>query len=358
MPDDATLAIERITAASAAEWDNYVQNHQQSTTYHRYAWRTIFGDAFGYRSFYVVVRDAQKDIVGCLPLFLVASPFGRRLVAVPFRDRGGILWNSEPAFESLIREAERIAAETHASFVELKSTGDYPATLEEILGLRKHLYWIRSVVPLLTLDADALWKRIGPKTRNMIRQAEQSALEFRDLTDDSGGAAAWYTLHLTTQKRQGLPPFPLRFFRSMIEMLRAESGVRLFGVFHGPKLIAATIVLLHRGTAIYGYSASSKAAQQFRPNDFMLFHVMKWLLSNRYEEFDLGSDAPSQDSLLFFKRKWLAEQTPAPVYVLGSADFSLSDSSHARYRIIRRAFQYIPTPLLRAIGNFATRMFG
>jgi len=351
---DHTFTVERLGAADADRWDAYVHSHPASTTYHRYAWREIFGETFGYRSFYLLARDAVGTAMGCLPLFLVRSPFGRRLVAVPFRDRGGILWSHESAFHAILEEVRDIAAQERASFVELKSiTDDYPMPP----GMHKHLYWLRSAVDLRGLDADLLWKKIGSKTRNMIRQAGEASLTFRDLTGDPRAFAIWHDLHLITQRRQGLPPFPRVFFRRMIRSLREENGVRVFAVYRAGEPVSATIVLLHGGTGIYGYSGSSKAAQQYRPNDFMLFNVMKWLLENRYREFDLGSDAPAQESLLFFKRKWLGVQTPIPVYVLGDADFSLADSSHSRYDLARRVFQHLPLPVLRATGAL-TRFFG
>lgn len=352
------MRVERIGLESAPEWEAYVATHPDSTVYHRYAWRSIFGDTFGYRSFYVVARHDDGSIGGCVPLFLVTKPFSRRLVAVPFRDRGGLLWTDEAAFAALTEEAKVIAGETDATFLELKSTFSYPKHLIEKSGLREHRYWIRSTVDLRQLDGAALWKNLGSKTRNMIRQAEKSALELRELTNDQGGPLIWYELHLATQQRMGLPPFPLRFFRQMLGTFGEEGVAKLFAVLQQGQTLAATIVLLHRTTAIYGYSASTSSGQAFRPNDFMLFSVMNRLLADGFGEFDLGSDAPSQESLLFFKRKWLADQAAIPVYLFGAADLSVSDSSHPRYRLARRVFRHLPRPVLRAIGSFSMRFFG
>ena len=45
----ASVRVERIGTSAAAEWDAYVHAHPQSTAYHRYAWRAVFGVSFGYR---------------------------------------------------------------------------------------------------------------------------------------------------------------------------------------------------------------------------------------------------------------------------------------------------------------------
>ena len=352
------MKVERIGVAGAAEWDTYVLAHPDSTVYHRYAWRSIFGESFGYRSFYLMARDERGAVSGVLPLFLVRSPFSKRLVAVPFRDRGGLLWSGDEAFTALAAEARKIAVETGAAFSEFKSIVSYPTALRDGAGMQEHVYWVRSSVDLKPLDRELLWKKLGAKTRNMIRQAEEASLELRDLTFAEHGPALWYSLYLDTQKRMGLPPFPLAFFRRMLTGLRDESAAKLFAVMRGDEPLAATIVLLHRRVGIYGYSASAKAGQAHRPNDFMLYGVMTRLLDEQFEEFDLGSDAPAQESLLFFKRKWLATQSPIPTYISGAPDFAASDSSHPRYRLVRRVFQHIPRPLLRAIGTATTRFFG
>lgn len=354
---ESNLSVEAIASGAASEWQRYVQSHPLSTIYHSFGWRRIFGETFGYRSWYLVARDGA-GIVGCLPLFLVRSPMAKRLVSVPFRDRGGVLWSTPAALSALIEAAKRIAQEEKASYLELKTITPYPEDVVEQNGLAEHRYWIRSSVDLRPLNADIFWEKIGPKTRNMIRQAEGAGLAFRDETGERDAVLTWYTLFLETQKRQGLPPFPRHFFRLMFEELAPSGEARLFVVRRGSEALSATIILMQKKTAIYGYSASAGGGRAFRPNDFMLFSAARWLMEHGYDELDLGSDAPSQQSLLFFKRKWLAEHSVVPVYTFGRYSRAESDSSDARYRVVRKAFQYLPAPVLRLVGAATCRFFG
>lgn len=355
---ELNLSVEAIAAGDAGgEWQRYVQSHTLSTIYHSLAWRRIFEETFGYRSWYLVAIDGGA-IAGCLPLFLVSSPIARRLVSVPFRDRGGVLWSTPVAFSTLVETAKRIAQEEKASYLELKTITPYPEDVVQQSGLAEHRYWIRSTIDLRPLNADIFWKKIGPKTRNMIRQAEAAGLTFRDETGERDAVLTWYALFLETQKRRGLPPFAQHFFRSMLEELAPGGEARLFVVRHGSEALSATIILMQKKTAIYGYAASAGRGQAFRPNDFMLFSTARWLMEHGYDEFDLGSDAPTQQSLLFFKRKWLAEHSVAPVYTFGRYSRADSDSSDARYRVARKAFRYLPSPVLRLLGAATCRFFG
>jgi hypothetical protein len=90
----------------------------------------------------------------------------------------------------------------------------------------------------------------------------------------------------------------------------------------------------------------------------MLFSVIRWLLGNGYDTFDLGSDSPTQESLLFFKRKWLAIQAPVPIYGFEGDDHAITDSSDPRYAFARKAFALLPTGVLDKTGSMLTKYFG
>lgn len=340
-------------------WQEYIHEHSDSTVYHSLAWRTIFEKSFGYRSWYLLALEvASNRVVGCLPLFLVSSPIFRRLVSVPFRDRGGPLWNTSEAFNVLLKAAIRISEEINASFMELKSLRAYPSDLLKLHGLQERFYWIRSIVDLRDLNMEIYLKKIGPKTRNMLRQADNAKLIFENDIDLDIGIVEWYRLHLVTQKNLGLPPFPMKFFSNMIHELYKTSEIKVFLVRQGDEYLAATIILLHKKMGIYGYSASDPTKKRYRTNDFMIFNSIKWLVDNEFETFDMASDSPAQKSLLFFKRKWLARQDKIPTYTFGKTSHWASDSSNNRYALVRKCFRYLPKGLLCIVGKMTAKYFG
>ena len=355
------IQVRKITGSEEYEklWQGYIRGHSGSTIYHSLTWRAIFEESFGYRSWYLLALEvAHNRVVGCLPLFLVSSPISRRLVSVPFRDRGGLLWSTPEAFNVLLKETKRISEEMNAAFVELKSLHAYPADLVKLHELQEMSYWIRSVVDLRDLNMEIFLKKIGPKTRNMLRQADKAELVFEADKDINIGLSEWYRLHLATQKNLGLPPFPLKLFDNMVSGLFKTDEIRIFLVSRGDEYLAATIILLHKKMGIYGYSASNPAAQRFRPNDFMIFNTIKWLIDNGFEEFDMASDSPTQESLLFFKKKWLAKQEAIPVYTFGDASNWVSDSSNTRFDLARKCFRHLPTGLSRLLGEMVVKYFG
>lgn len=347
----------RITLADAPRpsWDPFVDAHPGASAYHAWAWRAIFERSFGYRSWYLLAVDERTgETTGVLPLYLVTSPFGKRLVAVPFRDRGGLLWTCDAAFTQLVAEARRIASTVGAATIELKTVQPYPAALLASAGLRERLYWIRSVVHLDEFAAAPIWERLGAKRRSPIRQAQDAGMTCEDGGTD---ADTWYELHLRTQQRLGLPPFPARFFRTLLEALVPRGAARLLIAKSGGAPLAATILLNHRNDVIYGYAASTAEGQRRGAGDLVLFAALQSAIADGRQTFDMGSDAPAQEGLLFFKKRWFAVQKPIPTYTLGADSAGVSDSSSPRYRLLRKGFEHMPRPMLRLAGE-ATKYFG
>lgn len=355
-PDSSSrVRVVAIDGRDAASWTRFVDAHPRATAYHSLLWRDIFEQSFGYRSWYLLATDEQTgEAIGALPLFLVGSPFGRRIVAVPFRDRGGPLWTSDSAFVALLRETQRVASEAGAATIELKSVDAFPAPLVSAAGLSERFYWVRSVVSLAHFAAVPLWQCLGHKRRSPIRQAQEGGMVCEDAAAD---ADTWYDLHLRTQQRLGLPPFPLSFFRNLLGSLVPSGAARLLVATRGGEPLAATILLRHRTQVIYGYAASTREGQRQGAGDFLVFSAMQSAIAEGGDTFDMGSDAPSQKGLLFFKRRWYADQSPIPTYSLGDAAGATADSSSPRYRLARKVFEYLPRPALRLAGR-ATKYFG
>lgn len=348
------LSIQSVEGPDLAEWDAYVRAHPASTVYHLAAWRRIFGDGFGYRGWLLAARATDGTIRGVLPLYLVHGLAGRRLVAVPFRDRGGPLFDDAAALEALLVHAQALAREQRAALI-LKSLVPLPE-VESLKLLVRVDHWTNSRMALSGLDRKALWERVGGKNRNMVRQAEQGGLQAVLATADGDGAARWHRLHRETQHRLGIPAFPLAFFSTMLDALRPAGGIELLEVRKDGLPVAATLLLVHGDTCIYGYSASSAQGQRARANDLMLCEALAHAAQRGLAWFDFGSDSPAQESLLFFKRKWGAEQRQIPLYASGDA--AVSDSSDARYALARGVFRALPEAITSWIGARVVKHFG
>src|SRR5215472_15189733 len=102
------LSVAVASAPDAAAWDAYVGAREDATGYHEWAWRRVFTTAFRHEPVYLFARRGDA-IEGILPLVHINSLlFGRTLTSLPFLNYGGVVADSSPAAQALLRAATEI----------------------------------------------------------------------------------------------------------------------------------------------------------------------------------------------------------------------------------------------------------
>lgn len=341
-------------------WQSYIESRTKSTIYHDLAWRDIFAASLGYRCHLLMVEDAGGSVRGLLPLYRVPSLLGKpRLVAVPFRDRGGILADNDDAFLALVTAARDVMVREGAESVVIKTIEPYDDTAALAAGLVRRDHWQYSRVDLAGLTEPALMKALGQKTRNFVRQGMRAELTFADCTKDSDAVGIWYRIYQASQQSLGVPPFPRSFFERMFAKFVPRDALNLFVVSMPSGEQASAVIILHDSqSSIYAYAASRPHDRRQRPNDFMLYQLFLWHIERGRTRFDFGADSPHQDGLLWFKRKWLATQSPIPYYFIGQGDPQATDSSAERFRLARRVVRATPQVVARNLLSPLVRYFG
>lgn len=342
------------------KWNDFAYTSIHSTVYHLYCWRDIFKKCFGYKSFYLKAVDSFQDISAIQPVFLVNSFFNRKLVSIPFRDRGGPVWINENALRAILNQVIDIGRVNRVQNIEIKSIIPIPVDVVNLLSLHEERYWIHSFTRI-DFTPDKLWSILGSKTRNMIRQAQREDLSFEEDRNISDPVLEFYNIYLDTQKKLGIPPFPKIFFSMMYDQLKKNANIKIFFVTKMRKPIASSIIYFFKDTATYAYSASLKRSLTARVNDFMMWNIFNWLIQEDYRIFDMGSDSPLQSGLLFFKKKWLAQQESIPFYYYNRGKRSQiyrNDSSLPVYNFYRKLYSRLPGPIFKSFGGIITKYLG
>lgn len=337
------------SAQDWTEWDEFARSQRDASIYHLSDWARVLKRGFGYESRGLAIRDADRRIVAIAPLFEVKGLLGRRLVGVPFRDRGGVLSTSPESEWAAYLATRTLALDTRASRLVLKSCSTPNEEIARALGFSVSKYWVHSVVALGKGD---LWRRIGKKNRNMVRQAQRCGLtvEWRRGAEH---VEAWYRLHRATQSRLGVPVFPRSLFEAILDEGREWARLLLVAGPEGP--VAGALFFEFSGRYLYGYSASTRLGQELRANDLMLFEALRQAEGAGAGWFDFGSDSPRQASLLAFKKKWGAEQSLTTVLSIPASSEERSDSSSGLYSLARGLGRRLPAPLW---ATLTTRLVG
>lgn len=339
-------------------YQGFVDSTVDSCIYHTLEWKRIIERTYGYKPYYVVVKDDER-IIGALPLFEVRSFFfGRRLVSIPFSHRVPVLYQDDiTILEKLLEFACDLTRAKGCKYLEVKNGSELPL----IMGIKESRHFSISTLDL-SRALDDIWKAFDIKTvRWGINRAERSGLEIARGSSVSD-YQKFYRLELETRKKQGVPAYSFRLFQNIFELLDRTQQARLYLAYLNGVCIAGVVVFYHKNEAIYGYSASLNKREYLRtqPTNLLLWTAIEDAHSEKYEVFDFGITPPSNTGLMKFKSHWGTRNYRIPYYYfLNTVDaFPVIDRTSKKMRIVNAVLRRTPIPVLRLIGPILLRQVG
>ncbi|MFQ5698648.1 MAG: lipid II:glycine glycyltransferase FemX [Myxococcota bacterium] len=351
--------IEPLVPDLEARWEKFATESASAGIYHSLAWREVALEGLGHVPEHLCAVDARGEVCGILPIFRVGGIFGRRLVSVPMRDRGGPIAASDGIAQALVAAAIDRTRELGARYLELR--GLEPLS-PEILGehpWRLSRGWLTHRLDL-TPGRDALWKALDKNSlRWSIGRARRNGLRVE--TDSTrAGADRFHDLFVRTRCSMGIPPFPRALFRAIWAHLIQHERAQLCFVYRDGAPIHGLISFFSGDTFIPAYAAPQNAHRKLYGNELLIWHSIEWAADRGFRSYDFGADSVRQEGLHFFKRKWRAVPHPMAYHSLhprspdGGAppDF---DSSGPGYRALRALWQRLPRALARPLGAWVTR---
>ncbi len=346
-PAAAALDSSDITVSAtvdASEWDTYVASHRDATAYHLWAWRTIFHEAFGHSSHYLVARRHGR-VVGGLPIVAFRSRlFGDFGVSLPFVNYGGVVVDDTQAAAALVDEAVRWARRERLSHVELRHL--LPRAMPWPAKRHKVAMWL-PIGP----DETAAWARLDRKVRNQVRKAEKAGLRT-----EIGGLElvnAFYQVFSTNMRDLGTPVYGRTFFETVMRSL--PDSTRVFVVWLDQTPIAAAVTIRWRGTVEVPWASSLRAHNDKAPNMLLYWTMLKAAMAQGAERFDFGRSTPDEGTF-HFKRQWGA--TPHPlVWEYAGLDGGLPDQSprNPKFKLAIAIWQRLPLAVANRLGPVVVR---
>ena len=339
------MRAELLDPRTDERWRDFVARAAGATIFHHPLWLDLLGTHYGYAFRACCLTDSDGRVVGGLPWARIESRLtGRRLVALPFSDACPPLVDGAQAGE--LAAAVEAARREEGLGLEVRSRFD------DLAGEAPHLYW-RHVLPLEP-DAGAVERRAREGIRRGARRARREGLAFERRTD-SAALDAFYALHLSTRRRQGVPTQAKRFIRGLGGIFDQGHGFVALVTEPGRRPVAAAVFLRAGDHLTYKYGASDRAALAMRPNNLLFQEVIRWACDAGCRELDFGRTDLDNDGLREFKRGWGAEESPLHYTYAGlDAPGGPSVAHRALGAVIRRS----PPLLGRATGAALYRHFG
>lgn len=330
-------------------WLSFVEQSPSAIVFHHPQWLGLLQSQYGYEIYACCIESGQELKAG-IPVARIASRLtGRRLIAIPFADvcppvlaQAG----DTPALDAL---GEMLAGERRRSGRDLTVHASLPDAPDAFVP---HWYF-RHVLPLESDPAKVEEGYSKSQVKRGIKKARREGLRAERRTD-SEALDAFYSLHMRTRKKLGVPTQPKGFIRRFGDLFDAGLGFVELIVDDGLP-IAAGVFLTFNGTVNYVYGASDVSSLQKRPNNLLFSEVIRWACEAGFHTLDFGRTDIDNEGLRSFKRSWGAREIPLSYTYFRDDEPSLR--SPQRDRIMAATIHNSPPIVSRLVGEILYRHF-
>lgn len=333
----------------AVAWDDYVCKHPLGSPFHLTAWKRSVETVFSYESRYLAAEDAQGNLCGVLPLFLVSNLLmGRVLMSTPFAVYGGALADSPAVLEAFAKELRALGETLGVQYVELRNAHE-----EQRLGfapIDRYVTFTQEIGP----DEEAILNAIPRKTRAAVRKSLKSELSGRKTRDWT----KFEDLYARNLRRLGTPCFPRKWFGTLLENFGPQASNVHEVVANDGQVTAAVLTLYFRDQVLPYYGASDPVYNPLQPNNFMYYDLMRLGGQSGFHLFDFGRSKREGSGSFDFKAHWGMNERPLPYEILLVRRKELPHYSpnNPKFQFAIRAWQRVPMPVARTVGPFLVRM--
>ena len=330
-----------IVEIDDVRWRRLVESHPAATAFHHPAWCDVLSGAYGYRPFALAVTGADGGFVAGMPLMEVRGLRGRRWLSLPFTDSCPPL-ASPPHDVALADALERERRAAGIAQVEVRAGLPSRSAHSAVRGLT-HVLALRD-------DPQELLPTFSRSQvqRNIARASREGVVVRRgvargDLLD------TFYSLHLATRRRQGVPIQPRRFFEQLWErMLEPGLGFVLVAEVE-ERPAAAAVFLAWNRTLTYKFGASDRAFSAQRPNHLLFWEAIRWGCENGFAALDFGRTDLSNDGLRAFKQGWGTVESELVYSSIGTQGAKAGDGRVAQ--ALGAVIRHSPPWMCRLVGE-------
>lgn len=331
------IQIRNCTDADRERWDAFVFSHAQCTSYHRWSWKYVFQEVFGWPAIYLLAEEGTQ-VRGVLPLISQKCLLRSYLSSMPHLNGGGIVAD-KPKIENLLLEsAIRHAQQSNAMYLELRQLTEHE------LPLMRRQDKVAAVLPI-EKDSEKRLCQLDKKTRNLVRKS----LTF-DMTSEFGGSSLLEEFHQVYCRNMhdlGSPSYSKDFFSEILHHFPQDARICIVRL--GNKTVAGAFLLGFRGTLEVAWASSYREFLNLKPNMFLYWNILSFGAEHGYECLDFGRS--SRNSGTFdFKRQWGAVPKDLHWGYWLNQGTAVPSTRQGGMQIASRIWQRLPLAVTNALG--------
>ena len=330
----------RFEPGEEKAWDAFADQFPKAGHSHLSGWRRVIERSYGHLPLYLWACEAGK-VNGVLPMVLIRSRlFGRSLVSLPFLDEGGICAEDARTSNELYQKALHLYDDYKANILDLRHR--HPSDLLLPSNTSKVTLTLE-----LASSPDEMWRRLDAKLRNQVRKAVKSGLTTS--WNRLEGLPGFYDVFAANMRDLGSPVHSWRFFSAIMEEF--PDSARLILVQKGGLTVGAGLCFLFRDTLLMPWASSRREHFSLCPNNLLYWEAIRWGCEKGYRRFDFGRSSPGSGTYRF-KKQWGAGEEPLhwQCFRKGEGQSAMVHADDPRYRLIRKAWQYLPLTVVNWMG--------
>jgi hypothetical protein len=296
------MRIQRLDKETEDEYEDFILRNENSLIYYSVKYKNFLEELLDGSSEYLIARDSGI-VKGVLPLFYNDGRFGRVYNSLPFfGSNGGIIAESQEAFEILLNEYNNIAEDEKTCSSTIVTN---PLIENNYSHLKCDLTDERigqfTVLPPSSDGKDNLMSKIDSTARRNIRKAAKSGITVRI---DNSQVKFLKQIHKDNMNAIGGKSKSEMFFVLVEKYFRKGGDYNIYVAEKGGRLIAALMIFYFNRTVEYFVPAIVEEFRTYQPLALIVYNAMVDASKMGYTLWNWGGTWPTQEGVYRFKKKW------------------------------------------------------
>ncbi len=339
--------IKTLDNTAKKSWDDYVDNTDKASFFHKAGWQEVIEKAFGHQT-YFLYSEKKGRVTGVLPLVHINSLFfGNSLTSTAFCVYGGIIADDKEAYDELDKEACRLAEKLNVDHLEMRNR-------TQITPERPHKELYVTFRKELDADQEKNMLAIPRKQRAMIRKGIKAGLT----SEIDENIDRFYQAYSESVRNLGTPVCAKKYF-SLLKQVFKEQCEILTIVDKQKQLIGSVMNFYFKDEVLPYYGGGTRHARAVQGNDFMYWEVMRRAVEKGIKIFDYGRSKEGTGSYRF-KKHWGFEAKPLyyEFYLVNAETIPDINPLNPKYKLFIAAWKRLPLPISQIVGPWLAKDLG
>ena len=273
-------------------WRSFVDNNPLGNIFHTPEMYKVYSRTRGYHpELWAAVDEVGSPLALLLPVKITLFDGLLRPLTTRAIVYGSILWSpTEAGAQALTSLLNAYAQEKKDAplFTEFRNLTDLskiqPILKEYGFVYEDHLNY------LIDLDCppEVVLQNLRPRTRKNIRHAlSQGQITVEEL-DQREKVLSWYGILRQTYQTARVPLADLSLFDAAFDVLIPKGMIRFTQACVENSVVATSVELLYKDTIFGWYGGVDRAYSDYRPNEFLTWHILDWGARHGYHQYDFG----------------------------------------------------------------------